>query len=212
MRKNLIIEWRVVSAFMENAYLIADKETKEGYFIDPGDDAETLIALAEKLSVKPLAILNTHGHIDHIAAVADLKKHYGIKFFLHKEDEVWLENVNVQARLFGVPKVEKPAVDDFLRDGDEFKMGEFTIKTIHTPGHSAGGVCFYIQSADVLITGDTLFEGSIGRTDFPGGNYEQLIATIKNKILTLPENTEVYSGHGGVTTVGKEKLYNPFLQ
>lgn len=212
MNENLIIEWRAVSAFLENAYIVADKKTKEGYFVDPGFNERGLINLAQKLGVKPIAILNTHAHIDHVAAVAPLKKHYGIKFYLHKADEIWLENLGKQARLFGVPDVEVPEVDGYLKEGDEFKMGEFTISVIHTPGHSEGGVSFYIEKARVLISGDTIFEGSIGRSDLPGGDYETLISSIKTKLLVLPEDTEVYSGHGDVTTIGREKLYNPFLQ
>lgn len=212
MEKDFFIEWRMVSVFMENAYLVADKSTGEGYFIDPGDNAAELIALAEENKIKPIAVLNTHAHIDHIAAVAEIKKHFGIKFYLHKEDEIWLDNLARQSRLFGVADVERPSIDEYLKEGDTLPLGRFSLKVIHTPGHSAGGVCFYIEKAGVLISGDTLFEGSIGRTDFPGGNYDLLISKIKKKLFLLPDETKVYSGHGNPTTVGKEKKSNPFLQ
>lgn len=203
------IETIVVSPFEVNCYLVRPDSGTEGVIIDPGDEDELIDRQIEHLGMIPRAILLTHGHADHIAAVEPLKKRYDIPLYLGKGDEEMLTSpsANVSA-LFGFHIVCPPA-DHFVTDKDVITIDSLTFTVFATPGHSPGGVCYF--SDKYLFCGDTLFNGSIGRTDLPGGNYQVLIDSIEKKILSLPDDIICYPGHGPATTVGEERRSNPFL-
>lgn len=205
----LIIECLTVGPFAENTYLLGDEDSRDAYVIDPGGDTDRILRLVSNHGLTLRGIINTHGHIDHIAGVQELKDRTGIPFAIHEQELFTLENAPQAAALFGMFNLRKPEVDRFLQDGELLSLGNKTIQVVATPGHSLGGVSFHIENS--IFVGDALFAGSIGRTDFPGGDYQTLISSIKNRILTLPDDAIVYSGHGPETTVGWERRTNPFL-
>jgi glyoxylase-like metal-dependent hydrolase (beta-lactamase superfamily II) len=174
----------------------------EAVVLDPGGDSDYLISQIDKIGAKVKYILLTHGHVDHVGGVVDLKRKYNVPFYIHKADE---EMIMMGTEVFG----DLPVADGYIKEGDIITFGNLKVKCIHTPGHTPGGVCFLIE--DKVFTGDTLFQGSIGRTDFAGGSYEQIISSIVNKILPLGDNVEVYPGHGPKSSVIFEKARNPFL-
>ena len=205
----LKFETIVNGPFQENCYLVWEEETKQGIFVDPGDEAPRLIRTARFLGVDVKAVYNTHGHIDHAGAAAAVCEEFGVKFAMHPADAFLLEGLPEQARMFGIPPMAVPHVDLELKDGDALAVGSSRGEVIHTPGHTPGGVCF--RFGDVVLVGDTLFAGSIGRTDLPGGSTRQLLASIRDRLLTLPGDTRALSGHGPATSIGVEKKHNPFL-
>lgn len=195
--------------FQENCYIAWEEGTRKGALIDPGDEPRLIAEAAARLGVTIEAIYNTHAHIDHTGAVAELKSMLKVPFALHEADVPMLDGLPVQARLFGLSPIQAPSVERLLRHGDIIKIGNIEGKVLHTPGHTPGGSCFWFDK--VVFVGDTLFAGSIGRTDLPGGNHEQLLAAIRRELLTLPEDTVALSGHGPATTIGLEKQRNPFV-
>ena len=204
-----MIECRVVGAMGANCYLVSCPETKKAAVIDPGANPAGLQQWIDGKGVQVEYILLTHGHIDHIGAVDGLRERYGAKVGIHKGDALMLTNsVQNLSRLMGKAYEFKPA-DFFLEDGQLLQVGNLKIKVIATPGHTKGGVCFLTDEG--LLSGDTLFQGSIGRTDFPGGSYQELIDSVVQKLLGLPEDTIVFPGHVPETTIGREKRENPFL-
>jgi len=205
----VIIKQLTVGPLMANCFIIGCEDTKKASVIDPGDDVEKiLISLAENnLSLK--YILNTHGHFDHVGSNGQLKSATGAEIMIHQADSPLLRMVSRKANMYGLSSIsDSPPASKFLEDGDIITCGNIKIKVIHTPGHSPGGLSFIIE--DMLFAGDTLFDGSIGRTDFEGGDYNTLIQSIQNKLFTLNDNVKVYAGHGTSTTIGKEKRSNPF--
>lgn len=195
--------------FQENCYIAQDDLTGKGIFIDPGAEPERLMQIAKKRGVEIVAIYNTHGHIDHAGGVQPIKDALGIPFAIHPEDDFLLKMLPDQARMFGLEAVTIPVVDTQLAHGDTFSVGELTASVIHTPGHSPGGVCFLF--GDTVFVGDTLFAGSVGRTDLPGGSTKALIESIHTRLLTLSDKVRVFSGHGPETSIGNERRRNPFL-
>jgi hydroxyacylglutathione hydrolase len=206
---SLKFETIVNGPFQENCFLIWDDETKKGAFVDPGDEAERLVRTARFLNVEVEGIYNTHAHIDHTAAVAKVKKMLGIPFALHPDDKFLLEGLPAQARMFGLQDVETPEVDQELFHGQKLVIAGHQAEVLHTPGHTPGGICFLFTGT--VVVGDTLFAGSIGRTDLPGGSMEQLINSIKEQLFALDDDMRVLSGHGPATSIGVERKYNPFL-
>ena len=208
------IEKFVVNPLGENSYLLYD-ETGECIFIDPGfyyvEEFEEIRGFINSNDLTPVRIVNTHCHFDHIMGVEILRNEYGIPFSAHEKDAFWVEKVVEQGKMFGFEINKVSPVDSFLNENEKVVFGKSELQVIHVPGHSPGHVCLYNNEANVLIAGDVLFYGSIGRTDLPGGNYEELISNIQTKLLVLPENTVVYSGHGPKTSIGFEKRSNPFL-
>lgn len=205
----MIVRKEIVSPFQENCYIVGCPKTMEGIIIDPGDEAERLLAAIADSKITIKAIVNTHAHLDHVGAVEPIKKELGVPFHLHADDEDMLKMLPQQALMFGLTPPEVPKVDAYLEDGGEVSFGEIVLKVIHTPGHSRGGVT--VVSEKAAFVGDCLFAGSIGRTDLYGGSYEVLISTIREKLFTLPGEVVVYSGHGENTTIGHEKQFNPFF-
>ena len=206
----MIIKQLTVGPIQANCFILGCEKTKEAAVIDPGDEADRiLLTLAEsKLNVK--YIINTHGHFDHVGANKRLKEVTGADLMIHKEDVPMLEQLAATAGSFGLSAENSPGPDKLLEDGETITFGEITLQVIHTPGHSPGGVSLYTNGA--LFVGDTLFYGSIGRTDLPGGDYGILIASIQNKLFGLGDDVTVYTGHGPETTLGYEKETNPFAK
>jgi glyoxylase-like metal-dependent hydrolase (beta-lactamase superfamily II) len=199
----------VVSPFETNCYLVWNKSDNTCVIIDPGDEDQIIIDKINQQGLKPKAILLTHGHADHIAAVEPLKEKFEIPLYLGKGDEVLLDSSSSYISSVLGYKIKCPFPDHLISDADVIDFGSLKFTVLATPGHTPGGVCYL--DGKHLFCGDTLFSGSIGRTDLPGGNFQQLIDSINRSILTLPEDIICYPGHGPETTVGEEKNSNPFL-
>ena len=208
----MILKQLEVSPFMENAFIVGCEQTHKGVIFDPGDEAPKIAAEAERLGLTIVEIIATHAHIDHIGAVQPLKEMLGVPFRVHRNEEILVKAYDQQCSMFGIRFGSESKIDGFLEEGDTVAIGNLRAKVLLTPGHSPGGLCFLFEGTpNRIIVGDTLFMGSIGRTDLIGGDMRVLITHIKTKILSLPDDTEVYSGHGPMTTVGREKKTNPFL-
>ena len=207
-RRKITVDYLTVGPFSENCYIVST-ESNDAIIIDAGHEVDQIIEFIKRKKMKPLAIFSSHAHIDHVDGVGELKNHFKIPFYLHKEDLVILKSVKQQAASVGLECNLPPFVDKFFKDSETITLGDLKIKVLHTPGHTPGGSCFLIE--DMLFSGDTLFAGSIGRTDFPGGSYDELISSIKKKILPLGDDIKVFPGHGWSTTIGEERKNNPFI-
>ncbi len=206
----MIIKKLEVGPIMANCFVLGCENTKEAVVIDPGDDADRILMTLAKAELKVKYLINTHGHFDHVGANKQMKEVTKAPIAIHPGDEPMLMELSKSAAMFGLSAENSPPADQLLNDGDKIKFGEITLEVIHTPGHSMGGICLYTPGH--LFAGDTLFAGSIGRTDLPGGDYDTLIASIKTRLLVLEEETMVYTGHGPETSIGSEKRMNPFLR
>ena len=207
----LILECLVVPPFESNCWILGCSETEEAVVIDPGDAAGILQTLkTHQFTVKYL--IHTHGHIDHVSATAAIQRQTGVPALLHEADQILLDNLTLQGTMFGLTAPPAPTVDKYICEGDEINWGQHMLSVIDTPGHSPGGVCLNLEGEQILFAGDTLFQGSIGRTDLWGGDSEQLLDSIQEKLWRLDDNTIVCPGHGPRTTIGREKRENPFLQ
>ena len=207
----LILECLTVPPFQSNCWILGCGETQLAVVIDPGDEAAiSQILNAHNLSVKYL--IHTHGHLDHVSATAAIQQQTGAPVLIHKEDQILLDNLELQGTMFGLIAPEAPTVDRYIGEGETIDWSGHTLSVIETPGHSPGGICLNLEGEDILFAGDTLFHNSIGRTDLWGGDYEQLLASIQEKLWQLDDDTIVCPGHGPRTTIGREKRENPFLQ
>lgn len=203
------VETLVVSPFETNCYLVWKVGDKTCVIIDPGDEDELILDRIAALDLDLGAILLTHGHADHMAAVKPIKEKLNIPLYIGKGDEELLDSPSANVSAFYGFQIICPPADRILEDNDVVTIGPLKFNVFSTPGHSPGGVCYFIEKS--LFCGDTLFRGSVGRTDLPGGNYQQLINSIDGSILTLPDDVICYPGHGPVTTVGEERKSNPFI-
>lgn len=192
--------------------VILEDSAKNAWIFDAGGSAQKIISFLADKGLTPVLLLNTHGHFDHIGAVQDLADRYSIPFAMHGDDEALLSLGSRSAEMYGFPPVRTPKLTTRLKDGDLIPYGKSGISVLHTPGHTPGGVCFYVNELHLLITGDTLFCESVGRTDLPGGSLRDLQASIRGKLLTLPDDTLVIPGHDVSTTIGHEKQYNPYVK
>ncbi len=197
-----------VGALEENTVIVVDDKTKEAIIVDPGAEGDKILKYLEGL--KPVAIVNTHGHRDHVGQVGYLKEKLNVPFYMNRKDEYLINNDIFLGfgEMIGAYECPKPDYD--LKEGDVIKFGNTELKVIETPGHTPGGVCLYDEKNKVLIAGDTLFKGSVGRTDLPGGDAKELMKSLK-KLMELPEETTVVCGHGPNTTIGEEKKSNPYI-
>jgi glyoxylase-like metal-dependent hydrolase (beta-lactamase superfamily II) len=205
----MILKCFEVGPLLTNSYILGCEKTKTGAIVDPGDEGERLVREAEKLGLKVEQIINTHGHGDHIAANEAVKKLTGAKIFIHPHDAIMLTDPYENLSLYYGPVIISPPADGFLEEDRIHRLGNEEFKILHIPGHSLGSVC--LVADNIAIVGDTLFAGSIGRTDFPHGSYELLAKGIRRKLFTLPPQTAVYPGHGESTTIEIEKRENPFF-
>ncbi len=206
----MIIHTRPVGAFQMNCYLVADEATREGVVVDPGDEISSLLDLIRREGLKIAALLLTHGHVDHVMHAQELKEALGVPICAHPGDLELIQAAPQQALMFGLAPGPVPVVDQPLQEGVAFQAGPLTFRVLHVPGHSPGGVALVLGNC--AFVGDTIFAGSIGRTDLPGGDYRQLVESIRRKLYTLPEDTVLYPGHGPATTVGQEMRSNPFVR
>lgn len=206
----VLLKTLVVGPIAANCYLLGCPQTGEGAVIDPGDEAEKILQAAQEAGLKIRYIINTHGHIDHIGANHALKLATGASILIHSADAPLLVEPKKNLSAWMGKMIQSPAADTLLQEGDIISIGEtIKLEVIHTPGHTPGGIC--LKGEGVIFTGDTLFAGSIGRTDFPGGSYEQLINAIKAKLFSLDDDLKVYPGHGPASSIGAERAANPFF-
>jgi len=212
----MILETRAVPPFLKNGYVVGCEETREGIVIDPGDEVDQLLEAADRQRLSIKYILLTHAHLDHITGVGRAKAALGVPVGLHKDDNFLYERIVQQGLAFGFRAEKQPPVDFFYEGDNPMRFGRYEVRVLHTPGHCPGGVCLAVrrdgEDRSTLFVGDTLFSGSIGRTDLPGGNLETLLTSIREVLFAFSDDTVVRSGHGEPTTVGKERRSNPFLQ
>lgn len=229
MTQKLIHEVIPVGMLQCNCSILGDPSSGEAIVVDPGDEVDRILEVLRKHKLKVLAIVSTHTHIDHVGGLAALHRATGAPVLIHEADLGLYRNLDEQAQWLGVPTPAMVQIKDFVREGDTLRWGGYEARVLHTPGHTEGSISLVVgagtpkvaspQSAVAsdanaarLLAGDTLFQGSIGRTDLPGGSYPQILASIREKLLTLPDNFVVYPGHGDTTTIGAEREFNPFLR
>jgi hydroxyacylglutathione hydrolase len=210
MSQTMLIEQDAVEPFFKNGYLLACRQTWQGIYIDPGDEASLLLPKVKKHNIQLTAIVNTHAHIDHISGVGLVKETWDVPIYLHPEDEPLYDNLSTQAQRFGLECPPAPPLDHQLQEGEDLQVGNLTLKVYHTPGHSPGSVCLEVE--DHVFCGDVIFAGSIGRTDLWGGSYEILMDSIQRTVIPLGEDRILHPGHGPETTMGQELKTNPFLR
>jgi glyoxylase-like metal-dependent hydrolase (beta-lactamase superfamily II) len=208
-KDNVILIRLIVGPLQVNCFILADEKTKEAVVIDPGDDAGDILKIIKEKGLKVKYIVNTHGHFDHIGANKAIKEATGAELLIHEGDASILASASKQSAAFGMNSVSSPPADRYVKHGDMITAGEVSLKVLHTPGHTPGGISLLEQG--MVFTGDALFAGSIGRTDFPGGDLMTLLRSIKTNLMTLPDDTRVFSGHGPASTIGDERQENPFL-
>jgi hydroxyacylglutathione hydrolase len=237
MPENLIHEVIPVGLLQCNCSILGDPATGEAIVVDPGDEVERIMEIVRRHGLKVRAIVSTHTHIDHVGGLAGLHRATGAPVLIHESDLPLYANLETQAKWLGVPTPAMMRIRDFVKEGDTVRWGGYAASILHTPGHTPGSISLVVDrdtpSANAaqstlaatkagaqkktsavarLLAGDTLFEGSIGRTDLPGGSLAQILSSIKEKLLVLPDDLVVYPGHGDVTTIGSERAYNPFLR
>ena len=210
----ITIKELVFNTFAINTYILSD-ETKKCIIIDPGCstkvEEEKLSNYIDENNLEPIAIVNTHFHVDHVAGIYFIKNKYKIDVYGNENDNYLVEAAIDSGKIYGMNIIENPKIDKFLNDGDIYKFGNSILKAIHVPGHTKGSLAYYSEKDNFVISGDVLYNGSIGRTDLQGGDLDILLKSIKEKLFTLDPNTTVYSGHGPETTIGNEINSNPFL-
>lgn len=204
------------SLFGINTYAVYDPKAGKCVIVDPGmintEEENAIVNFIERNNLTVTNIINTHLHVDHAVGVSFAKKRFGVPVLGHKDDEFLGKRLQMQADAFGImEKIEDVSIDTYLKEGDIIKVGSGKLEVLHVPGHSPGSIALYDKEDDFVITGDALFQGSVGRTDLPGGNGTQLTKAIRENLLPLPDSTVVYPGHGPATTIGRERAANPFL-
>lgn len=206
----MIFETLTVSMFQVNCYVLGSEETREALVIDPGGEVPAILEILRQHDLTLKMILATHGHVDHVGGVKELKERTGAEFLAHPAELELIKHVRQFASFLGVRTEDCPSPDRLLDEGDEVRVGEIWLRVLHTPGHSPGGICLYGDG--YVFSGDTLFFGSIGRTDFPGCSYDDLIRSVRTKLFHLGDHFKVYPGHMNPTTIGFEREYNPFCR
>ena len=194
-----------------NCSVVGDEKTHEAMVIDPGDEIEKVLAILQQYNLTVKQIVITHAHIDHIGGAAKLKRLTGAPILLNSNDQMLLKMLDVQASWLGMRPPEDAAIDASVTTGDKLQAGSLAAEVLHTPGHTEGRICLYFAAEKKLIAGDTLFAGSIGRTDLPGGSYKKIMESLHGPVMALPDETIVVPGHGPLTTIGEERDSNPFL-
>jgi hydroxyacylglutathione hydrolase len=208
----MILQMLTVGPFQENCYIIGDEGSGVGALIDPGDEAPRIAMAVEGTGLEIGSVIVTHAHIDHVGAVAALVDEYSCPVLTHAEAEPMLNQLPAQAIMMGLRFGKVPTVDRHVEDEEVLEIGELRLRSLYTPGHAPGHLAFYAQDEGLVLSGDALFAGSVGRVDLPGGSMEVLMRSIEERLLTLPDETTVYPGHGPRTTIGNERASNPFLQ
>lgn len=212
----MIIRQMALGPIQANCFIVGCEETRQAVVIDPGDDTDRILTTLAGDRLRVVHIINTHGHFDHVGANKRLKKVTGANILIHSADAPMLSQLSSSAAAWGLAAEDSPTADQLLEDGDTIEFGTHTLTVLHTPGHTPGGICLYTEynhgstPKKAVFVGDTLFAGSVGRTDFPGGNFDTLINSIRTKLFALSDEVDVYPGHMGNTTIGVEKRSNPF--
>lgn len=205
---NIKVDAIIVGDIGTNCYVFYDADTNQGAIVDPGADADRICEFVERLNVKPEAILLTHGHFDHIMACDEVASHFGVKVYVYKDEKKMLEDEGLNlSSMYGGCVAHS---DVSLNDGDVIYIAGQKVKVIHTPGHTSGGCCYYLEEAKMLFCGDTLFMESVGRTDFPTGSMSEIVRSVNEKLFCLPEDVKAFPGHGPSTSIGYEKVNNPY--
>jgi glyoxylase-like metal-dependent hydrolase (beta-lactamase superfamily II) len=209
----LVVRTTVVGPFAENTYLVGCSESGEAILVDPGGEAERVLAMREPGGMRLTGIFLTHGHVDHAAGVAELQRRLELPCSVHEADRSWIDALPKQMEMFGFDEGtgEPPRITSHHADGDAVRVGEHLGRVIHTPGHTAGGCSLWFPQARVLFTGDTLFAGSVGRTDLPGGDFTALEASIRERLFPLGDDVQLFAGHGPAGRLGDERRANPFV-
>ncbi|HBA87205.1 MAG TPA: MBL fold metallo-hydrolase [Geobacter sp.] len=207
----MLFETIVVGPLGVNCFILGDKQSNEGVVVDPGADCELILAAVARFGIKVKYVINTHGHFDHVGCNGPMKEQTGAELLIHQGDLALLSRSSSSATKYGLQVEASPSPDRHLEDGMRLDFGRRSIEVLHTPGHTQGGCSLYLANEKLLITGDTLFAESVGRTDLPGGSHEQLIASIKGKLMPLPDETIVWPGHGPSSTIGRERRVNPYI-
>ena len=212
----MILESAAVGPFFKNGYVVGCERTRQAVFIDPGDEVDQLLSFITSQQLQVTDILLTHAHVDHVSGVAAAKRALGVPIHLHKDDQFLYDGAVETGAMFGLTVEQPPPVDRYYEGEGPIVFGDYQVQVKHTPGHCPGGVCLAVSkkgeaAARALFVGDTLFAGSIGRTDLPGGDYNTLLAAITEILFAFPDDAVVYSGHGPETTIGREKTTNPFV-
>ena len=208
----MILEMLTVGLSQENCYVIGDEETGLGAVVDPGDEAARIALAVEQTGLEIGHIFITHAHIDHVGAVAALADEYACPVLMHAEAEPMLNQLPTQAMMMGLRFGKVPTIDRHIEDDEVLEIGGLRLKSLYTPGHAPGHLAFHVEGEGLVLSGDAVFAGSVGRTDLFGGDMEVLLRSINERLLTLSDETRVYPGHGPETTIGNERSYNPFLQ
>ncbi len=207
----MILESLAVGPFSVNAYLVANDRTGDAALIDPGDDVERIAERVRELGIRPRIVVATHGHLAHVARALEACERFEVPFAACPLDAELLAALPERALLFGLPPTTPPRIEVELEDGSVIDLGERGLRVIHTPGHSPGSVCLFLEESNSLLTGDVLFRGSVGRTDVPAGSDDELARSIRDRLYALGDDTVVLPGHGPATTIGEERRTNPFL-
>ena len=208
----MILEMLTVGPFQENCYIIGDEEAGVGAIVDPGDEAARITLAVEQTDLEIGSIIVTHAHIDHVGAVAALVDEYACRVLMHAEAEPMLKQLPTQAIMMGLRFGKVPKVDHHIGEEEVLEVGALRLRALYTPGHAPDHLAFYVEEEGLVLSGDALFAGSVGRVDLPGGSMEVLMRSIEERLMTLPDETTVYPGHGPQTTIGNERASNPFLQ
>ncbi len=207
----MVFEVVVVGPLSVNCFILGCEETREGVVVDPGGDVERITQTVCRHGLTIRNIINTHGHFDHVGGNRQAIEAFGAPLLIHQADAPMLDLVADVGRMYGIRGENSPGANGFLVDGMEIEFGTCRMKVLHTPGHTQGGCCLYLAEEARIITGDTLFADSIGRTDLPGGSHDQLLESIRSKLFVLPDNVAAYPGHGPKTSIGHEKRHNPYF-
>ena len=208
----MIFEIVVVGPLAVNCFIIGDETSGEGIVVDPGADAGNVLAAVKAHGLKKISyVINTHGHFDHVGGNRQVLAATGAQLLIHRDDAPFLSRAADVATMYGLATENSPPADRFLEDGMMIEFGGYGLNVLHTPGHTPGGCCLYLEGEGKVLTGDTLFAEGVGRTDFPGSSHEALMEGIRTKLMTLPDATVAYPGHGPSTTIGHEKRYNPYI-
>ncbi len=212
MSGDIQIHTLVTGGFVENGYILHREGAKDAVLIDPGAEPETWLAKLDALDLQPRVILATHAHLDHIGAVAGIQKRHPAPFMLHHEEQPVLDSLDWQCDLFGLPRIPIPKVEGGIQDGETLEHADVPLEAIATPGHTPGSTCYHVPGLKRVFTGDTLFAGTVGRTDLPGGDAETLTRSLKRLCEKLDDDTVALPGHGPETTIGEERRSNPFFR
>lgn len=207
----MLLERIVVGPLGVNSFILGDKQSNEGVVVDPGADCDRILAAVKRFGLTVKYVINTHGHFDHIGCNRAVVEATGAQLLIHEKDVPLLSLAKRSGQMYGLEVEDSPAPSAFLTDGLRLEFGRRSIEILHTPGHTQGGCCLLLRNEQLLITGDTLFADSIGRTDLPGGSHDQLITSIKTKLMPLPDEMVVWPGHGPSSTIGRERRMNPYI-